>query len=611
MLDQLTNLQQQLRFGKYLLAVSLLIVASAVFLWTNTPYDIDDALITYRYADNIATGIGFVYNPGEHILGTSTPLYTLILATLRLLGIPVPLASNVLNFLASIAIVAVTMVLVQQLSGSSITGMLAVSILLVQGSFLRYSMAGMETPLYTLLIVATFFAFINQHTWLSATLAALAALTRLDGLGIVGAVLLACWIQRRRLPLKEMLTVALILAPWVVFAFLYFGSPIPLAMLAKQQHLRASGGSKFWIWDWLFLRPLKAELYLPLFMLCGVVWLLCKRSNFSRWMAIMAWLIAYLVAYTAVAIDFYEWYLVPVYPVLAGFAALGLHGIWTLVSKHWPPVVQVLGSVVGLALVLNPYLWNAYESVRGYKQYLVCVEGTRVLAGAWLRDHTPTNTRVAAGAIGHIGYESKRYIIDTAGLVTPPRILYSSSPDYGVEALWDRASCGPLKQWGTGWPASPQSIAILRCSNVYGTFGNSLVLAEVRLTDWFLAKDGTWQQADHPYLETQWLLQGPRPDRDWTLYMHFMRLDGTLLAQGAHLLGLGADGSILPSSQWEANRRFYDYVPLPKEVRDAKDLEVRLGLWDPVSGEKCAVVAIHAKLDQYGLMIITLPDLKL
>ena len=40
----------------------------------------DDAFITFRYAKNIASGEGFIYNPGEWVLGTSTPLYTLVLA---------------------------------------------------------------------------------------------------------------------------------------------------------------------------------------------------------------------------------------------------------------------------------------------------------------------------------------------------------------------------------------------------------------------------------------------------------------------------------------------------------------------------------------------------
>jgi arabinofuranosyltransferase len=51
------------------------------------PRPLDDAYITFRYARSISQGQGFSYNPGEHVQGTTTPLYTLLLAGLAsLLG---------------------------------------------------------------------------------------------------------------------------------------------------------------------------------------------------------------------------------------------------------------------------------------------------------------------------------------------------------------------------------------------------------------------------------------------------------------------------------------------------------------------------------------------
>jgi hypothetical protein len=55
------------------------------------PRTIDDAYITFRYVQHLVQGQGFVYNPGEHILGTTTPLYTLLLALfLTLTHLPLP-----------------------------------------------------------------------------------------------------------------------------------------------------------------------------------------------------------------------------------------------------------------------------------------------------------------------------------------------------------------------------------------------------------------------------------------------------------------------------------------------------------------------------------------
>jgi hypothetical protein len=44
------------------------------------PRTIDDSYITYRYARNLLAGEGFVFNPGERVLGTTTPLYTSLMA---------------------------------------------------------------------------------------------------------------------------------------------------------------------------------------------------------------------------------------------------------------------------------------------------------------------------------------------------------------------------------------------------------------------------------------------------------------------------------------------------------------------------------------------------
>src|SRR5688572_7143347 len=65
-------------------AVSLLaIVVPALFVSAiNLNISYDDAFITYRYAYNLATGAGFVYNLGEWYMGTTAPLYGMLLGML-------------------------------------------------------------------------------------------------------------------------------------------------------------------------------------------------------------------------------------------------------------------------------------------------------------------------------------------------------------------------------------------------------------------------------------------------------------------------------------------------------------------------------------------------
>src|SRR5437879_965714 len=50
------------------------------------PHPIDDAYITFRYARNLAEGLGLVYNPGDWVLGTTAPAWALVLAAAYRLG---------------------------------------------------------------------------------------------------------------------------------------------------------------------------------------------------------------------------------------------------------------------------------------------------------------------------------------------------------------------------------------------------------------------------------------------------------------------------------------------------------------------------------------------
>jgi len=70
-----------------LIACTLLVALAVAVRLIYGPNIRDDAYITLRYAANLASGYGFVYNPGEAVLGTSTPLYTLFLAGLKAAGL--------------------------------------------------------------------------------------------------------------------------------------------------------------------------------------------------------------------------------------------------------------------------------------------------------------------------------------------------------------------------------------------------------------------------------------------------------------------------------------------------------------------------------------------
>src|SRR5262245_17826301 len=54
----------------------LLMIATRTFMWRLLPFASEDAYITFRYARNLALGLGLTYNPGERVMGFSSPLWT-------------------------------------------------------------------------------------------------------------------------------------------------------------------------------------------------------------------------------------------------------------------------------------------------------------------------------------------------------------------------------------------------------------------------------------------------------------------------------------------------------------------------------------------------------
>ncbi|MDQ6739848.1 MAG: hypothetical protein M3021_05655, partial [Actinomycetota bacterium] len=55
----------------------------------------DDSYITYRYAQNLPAGHGLVFNLGERVLSTTTPLYTLLLAAAGIVWPDLPTTSHI------------------------------------------------------------------------------------------------------------------------------------------------------------------------------------------------------------------------------------------------------------------------------------------------------------------------------------------------------------------------------------------------------------------------------------------------------------------------------------------------------------------------------------
>jgi len=166
-------IKRNLLFGAaYLICVTLVIFIG----FRHWAYD--DPFITYRYAYNLSHGLGFVYNPGEHILSTTTPLFAILLATLSPLWSNLPQLANLIGAFS----LALGGLFIWLLARSWKAPWIGWAGLLLYPTFpLVVSTLGSETPLYLAFCLGAFAFYAAKRYPLAALFSALAVLTRPDG----------------------------------------------------------------------------------------------------------------------------------------------------------------------------------------------------------------------------------------------------------------------------------------------------------------------------------------------------------------------------------------------------------------------------------------------
>jgi hypothetical protein len=433
-------------FFPNLTKIAYLVVVTALLYLALADRVYDDPFITYRYANNIRNGVGFVYNPGEQILSTTTPLFAIILAVGGSFWSNLP---HLANFIGSFC-VAIGGLCLWELGKVWETPWVGWTGLLLYPAFpLLLSTLGSETPLFLALILGVFLFYARQQYGLAFLLLVLSILTRSDG--VLVALILGMhyvWVNRSQLQESAFwrnqpwiwIGIALgLLVAWHGFAWLYFGSPLPVTLAAKQAQGRMaisqgfapgflrvvgwySGGWQYWI-----------ELVLAgIGLILGII----KKQH---WLLILSWTVLYFLAYTVLGVTQYFWYYAPLVPgwtvaVGMGFLFLGGLPISGEESKFlsWARIFQSL--LIGLLAVMFLAQLIQVNRMRSTNDQRYPIYRA---VGEWLRENTPADASVGALEIGMIGYFSQRPMVDFAGLLQPDVAdQMQSDTTYDDTAIW-------------------------------------------------------------------------------------------------------------------------------------------------------------------------------
>ena len=172
-----------------LIIPSSILVASALFLWPSpTEFPMDDTYIHLVYAGNLSEqGKLFFNNPDEKGVGTSSVLWTLILAGEKSLGLPMHTVAKLAG-VASLVTVGLGLYLLLRpiLPGMpALVGSLAVAL---SGHMLWFALSGMETMLFLALAILALLCYRNLRWGLLGLLLGLLMLARLEGIFLAVAI---------------------------------------------------------------------------------------------------------------------------------------------------------------------------------------------------------------------------------------------------------------------------------------------------------------------------------------------------------------------------------------------------------------------------------------
>lgn len=400
----------------------------------------DDAFITYRYAANAAHGLGMVFDPGaswEPVLGTTTPLYTLVMALFAKLGADLVVASLIFN----IALDAVTATLIPRLFGGA-RGASSVALFAFAAftPLVRISVGGMESPLFLCLGLGACLAFASNAFVLSGTLAALTCVTRPEGV-LLCAVLFLSRLKSPRDLVRFTLPIVVIGAIAVAWLTSIYGSPIPQSVVAKSTMRQGDA----WHEALVRWKAILSQAFVPKF----VLWPAIPLVAIGAWRAVRGggalrtislWALAITASYLVARPHTWGWYyFVP----LAGWT------LWFgLGTAHVAQKLEPAALVHGLSRC-GPYVAAAVAFAATF------VVGTRLRSPvaesvyepmfAWAETTSTRepSARILASDIGAIGWHWRGTVLDSEGLVwpaalalqTPNNMIEHEKPEYVLLVL--------------------------------------------------------------------------------------------------------------------------------------------------------------------------------
>lgn len=417
-LDRITYLMERTRLLEFtsvtvLVALWLpvvLIGRSAVIAGERYWWLGDDAMISMRFARNLANGMGLVWNAGEYVEGYTNFLWTAYMAHVHLLPIPISMTSLVVlltNIILAAATIPAIVALVHALGGRTTATVATVAAYVFSANTMYWGSYGYETVLLTFLFVVALYRVLNESqsngpTFPTYLLIGSISLVRADAI-VLSAILYLISMLLNRDDLRPVLAYSAIsfLVPLAheVYRIQYYGDVLPNTAYLKTIN-----------WDGRYIAGLAYVSSFAMRYVFPIALAAIGARASRRWVQryLLAMIILYMAYIAFIGGDAFPDYrfFVPVFPLLMALAFVAVQDLELSVNKR--SLKPALGA---LCLVTIPLITPGYAvALLPYP-----ADQGNVEIGLLLKQNTPLGSRVADFWAGSVLYFSDRYAIDLLG----------------------------------------------------------------------------------------------------------------------------------------------------------------------------------------------------
>ena len=381
--------------------ILMLLAVSARFLYFGNYIGHDDSYIYLNYAKNISSGNGWSFNDSEPTYGTTSPLWTIILALGDLSGIGAVPVGRTISYISLMLLVLFAFLLGRKVFDDDIIALAYASAIAIDPWILRWSGTIMETTLgafSSLLFIYLLFKIGRKP--IVSFLGGVMVLIRPE----LGLVWFIAFLEKDiKNFIKNALFFILPIIPWIIYAYFTFGQIYPNTMIkAEAPILNFSTNTLMGI--------LKAlSIYFPLF----IVPLIYRPSSLVESVKKNRVIIAIISA----VFLYYCWRttgLQSTVRYINFLIPLVLLIIFSLARTRKLAVIILILQIAISSILVGYYIIPRVDMFEfGYKD-------SHIVAAKWLKMHTSKSEKILVHIdIGIIGYYSERYILDYGCLVTP------------------------------------------------------------------------------------------------------------------------------------------------------------------------------------------------